>query len=97
MKALVLLALAALPLSAHEHWREPRRVVVVEAPRCAPQFRWEARHHYDRWEDRRDGRWEHRGWYRWPDRDNRDDRVYLRPLPRPLDPPFGGRVELRFR
>jgi len=86
MKSLALLALAALsvlPLAAHDAWREPRRVV-FEAPRCAPHPRW-------------DGRWEHHGWYRRPDWDDRDDRVLLRPLPRPLGPPFDRRVELRFR
>jgi hypothetical protein len=91
MKALVLLALstlAALPLSAHEHWREPHRLV-VEAPRCAPYPRWEAGYRHDRW----DSRWEHRGWYRQHDW---DDRVFPGPLPRPLGPPFVGRVELRF-
>jgi hypothetical protein len=96
MKALTLLALAALatlPLSAHDAWREPRRVVVMEAPRCAPYPRWEARHRQDRWDDH----WERRGWYRRQDWSDRDDRVLLQSLPRPLGPPFGGRVELRFR
>lgn len=76
---LALVALAAFPLSAHGHWRRPRRVVVVEAP-CRPTRGWE----YDRWEHR------DRGWYRRPACD--DDRVYLRPV-RPLEPPFQGRVE----
>jgi hypothetical protein len=95
MKSLALLALAALaalPLAAHDAWREPRRVV-FEAPRCAPYAHWEAHYRHDRW----DGRWEHPGWYRRPDWDDRDDRVLLRPLPRPLGPPLAGRVELRFR
>jgi hypothetical protein len=90
MRSLVLLALAALaafPLSAHDHWRGPRRVVVIEAPRCAP---------YRHWDDRRcDDRWERRAWYRRHDCD--DDRVIFRPLPRPLVAPFEGRVELRLR
>ena len=87
---LALVALAAFPLSAHDHWRRPGRVVVVEGPRCAAGHRWDERY----WDDRRDERWEHRGWVRRHDCD--DDRIYL-PLPRPLLPPFRGRVELRFR
>jgi hypothetical protein len=93
MKALVLLALAALaalPLSARD-WREPRRVV-FEAPRCAPHPRWEADHRHVRW----DGCWKRRDWHQRHGWDDRDDRTFLRPLPRPLGPPFGGRVELRF-
>jgi hypothetical protein len=86
---LALAALAAFPLSAHDAWRESRRVV-VEAPRCAPYPRWEVRHHHDRWDDR----WEHRSHYH---RQDWDDRVFFRPLPRPLGPPFGGRLELHFR
>ena len=92
MKVLVQLALAALaafPLSAHDAWCESRRVV-VEAPRCAPYPRWEARHRHDRWDDR----WEHRGHYH---RQDWNDRVPCAPLPRPLDPPFGGRLEPHFR
>lgn len=88
---LALVALAAFPLSAHGRWYRPRRVVVVEAP-CRPYRTWE------------DERWEHRnrdGYYRRYDCDDRDDRVYVRPLPRPLPrpltPPFQGRVELWFR
>ena len=95
MKALALLALAALaalPLSAHEAWYEPRRGV-VEAPLYAPYPRWEVRHRHDRWDDR----WEHRGHYHRQDWDDRDDRVIHRPLPRSLNPPFGGWVELSFR
>jgi hypothetical protein len=88
MRSLVLLALATLaafPLSAHDHWREPRRVVVIEAPRYAP-------HRY--WDERRfDDRWERRAWIRRHDCD--DDRLFFRP--RPLAPPFEGRVELRLR
>jgi hypothetical protein len=88
MRSLVLLALATLaafPLSAHDHWREPRRVVVLEAPRCAPYSRWEER----RWDDR----WERRAWHR--RHDCEEDRIYVRP--RPLERPFEGRMELRFR
>ena len=99
MKTLALLALAALvalPLSAHDGWRQPRHLV-VEAPRCAPTPRWEARYRDDRWDGRWGGRWEHRAWCRRPDWDDHDERVLLRPLPRPLGPPFIGRVELRFR
>jgi hypothetical protein len=93
MRSLVLLALAALaafPLSAHDHWRGPRRVMVVEAPRCAPYQGWGDR----RWEHER---WEHRGYYQRYACD--DDRVILGPLPlpRPLAPPFLGRMELRIR
>jgi len=95
MKVLALLALAALavlPLSAHNASREPRRVV-VEAPRCNLHPRWEVGYRHDRL----DGRWEHRGWYRGHDWDDRADRASCRPVPRPLGPPYGGRVELRFR
>lgn len=88
MRRLVLLALvvlAAFPLSAHDHWRGRRRVVVIEAPRCSPYGRWEDR----RWEDR----WERHAWHRRHDCD--EDRIFFRP--RPLEPPFVGRVELRLR
>jgi len=91
MRRLVLLALVTLvafPLSAHDHWRGPRRVVVIEAPRCAPYRHWDAH----RWDDR----WEHRAWMRRHDCDE-DDRVLLGPLPRPLEPPFRGHLELRIR
>jgi hypothetical protein len=67
---LALVALAAFPLSAHDHWREPRRVVVVETPRCAPYAGWEGH------------RWERQGWYRRHDCD--DARVILRPLALPF-------------
>jgi hypothetical protein len=83
LSLLALLALAAFPLSARDHWREVRPVVVVETSRCAPYHRWEDR----RWEDR----WEHHGWYR---RHGCDD---ARILLRPLVPPFPGRVDFRFR
>jgi hypothetical protein len=81
---LALVALAAFPLSAHGRWSRPhRRVVVVEEP-YRPARRWEA------------DRWDRHGWYR-PGCE--EDRVILRPLPppRPLAPPFQGRVELWFR
>ncbi len=92
---LALVALAAFPLSAHDHWRARRRVVVMEAPHCSPYGRWEEPRWEDRrWEERRyEDRWERHAWHRRHDRD--DDRVYIRP--RPLEPPFEGRVELRFR
>jgi hypothetical protein len=86
MRSLALIALvtlAAFPLSAHDHWREPRRAVVAEAPRCAPSVGWEGHS----WENR----WERHGWYRRHDRD--DARVILRPVALP----FQGRVDLRFR
>ncbi len=98
MRSLALLALAALatlPLTAHDHWRDRRPVAVVEES-CRPAYRWETR----RYEDRRwDDRWErphHHG------RHARryvcdEDRVVLRPLPRFLPPPILGRVELHFR
>ena len=93
---LVLAALAAFPMAAHEHGREPRRFV-VERPRCTPYPRWEARDRDDRgWGNRHwDERWEHR---RWASRYNcDDDRLVLGPLPlpRPLLPPFHGRVVIR--
>lgn len=94
MRSLVLLALAALaafPLSAHGRWHSPRRVVVVEAPRYAPYRHWDDRCWNDRW----DSRWEYRAWRRHHDCD--DERLFLRPLPRPLAPPFEGRVELYIR
>ena len=79
---LTLVALAALPLSAHGGWRGPRRVVVVEAP-CRSDRYWERERH------------ESRG-YGWGHRhDCREGRVLLRPLPPPCPlPPFQGRVEL---
>lgn len=88
MRRLVLSALVilvAFPLSAHGRSHGPRRILVIE-PGCGPVARsWEP----DRWE-----RHEHR-------RFHRHDSVCLaprhRPLPRPLAPPFRGRVELRFR
>jgi len=95
---LALVTLAALPLSAHDHWRDRRPVMVVRES-CRPA---------DRWEERRgDDRWERHGYYRSYDRrydgddyrsrDCDDARVILRPLLRPLAPPFEGRVVLRFR
>jgi hypothetical protein len=93
---LALVALAAFPLSAHDHGRGPRRVVVVEDG-CRPWRRWDD----DRWERRHAG-WYRDGWYRRPVRYDDDacdgGLVVLGPLPpRPLDPPFRARVELRFR
>ena len=96
---LALAALAALPLSAHDHWRGHRPAVVIQES-CRPAYRWEARRYADRrWENR----WERHGYYR-HDRDDDyrrydydDARVILRPLPGPLAPPFEGRVVLRFR
>ncbi|WP_291272932.1 hypothetical protein [Geothrix sp.] len=91
MRRLVLLALvtlAAFPLSAHGPWRGPRRVVVVEDS-CRPYRSWEGSRRWD------DDRWEHRGRYRHDDCD--EGRVIFRPLPRPLAPPFQGRVELWIR
>ena len=86
---LTLVALVALPLSAHGGWRGPRRVV-VEAPCRSERY----------WEHERHG---HRG-YGWGHRhDGCEDRVVLgplpfpRPLPRPLPHPFQGRVELWIR
>ena len=104
MRRLILLslvALAAFPLSARSRWYRPRRVVMVEG--CPDVYRrWDG----DRWEDR--GRVYVRGYDRGCDRDeDRDcdedrryaceDRVVVRPLPRPLAPPFQARVELWFR
>jgi len=86
---LTLVALAALPLSAHGGWHGPRRVVVVEAP-CRPDRYWEHERHERR---------EHRG-CGWGHRYDCDpDRVVMQPmlLPRPLPPPFQGRVELWIR
>ncbi len=95
MRRLVLLAFVALmafPLSAHGHGFGHRRVVVVEDA-CRPSRHWD------------DNRWEHRGYghYRHYDRhrDYDEDRVVCGvqplPFPRPLAPPFQGRVELRLR
>jgi len=91
---LTLVALAAFPLSAHGRWRGPRRVVVVQGEVCRDAYRrWDD----DRWEGRGSGY--HRGYSRGDDRRYGcdDDRVVLRPLPRPLAPPFQGRVELWIR
>jgi hypothetical protein len=91
---LALAALAALPLSAHDHWRDRRPVFVVEDS-CRPVHRWEQRRWDDpRYEDQRwEDRWERHAHYRRYDCD--DGRVILRA--RPLAPPFQGRIELRFR
>jgi hypothetical protein len=88
MRTLTLLALtvlAALPLSAHDHCRDHRSVVVLEP--CRPFPCGEAR----RWDDH----WEHRAY---PRRYRRDEgRICLYPLPRPLMPPFEGRLLLHLR
>ena len=91
MRHLVLLALVTLvafPLSAHGRWRGPRRVMVEDSYR--PYHRGYER----RWDD--EDRWERHGYDRRYERgyDCDDDRIFLRPLPRPLAPPFQGRVEL---
>jgi len=98
---LALVTLVAFPLSAHGPWHRPyRRVVVVERDACRDAYpdayrRWEG----DRWEGRGYDRDSYRGYdrdeYRRHDCD--DDRVVLRPLPRPLTPPFQARVELWLR
>jgi hypothetical protein len=99
MRRLVLLALVTLsvfPLSAHGRWRGPRRVV-IERDACRDAYR----HWDDEDWDRRD-----RAYYRGDDRrydcDGEDhvilrERVVLRLLPRPLPPPFQGRVEFWIR
>jgi hypothetical protein len=96
MRSLILLALvalAAIPVSAHDHGRDRRPVVVVESYR--PARRWEARR---REAPYRCNRWERHSHYRLHDRryDCDDARILLRPLPRPLAPPLLGRLELRF-
>jgi hypothetical protein len=65
LSLLALVALAALPLSAHDHWRDSHRVVVVAEPRFAPCRPWKAR------------RWERQGYVRRRD----CGRVSLWPLP----------------
>ncbi len=92
---LALVALVALPLPARDHWRGPRRMMVEDSFRPyhrGYERRWEA----DRWERRgHDHRYVRRDERRYERRyDCDDDRVFLRPLPRPLAPPFQGRVEL---
>lgn len=88
---LVLTILATLPLAAHDHDRGSRRRVVLEQPWCAPEGRWEGH----RWEGRR---WEERRWERrhaFRTGGCEDSRVIFGlPLPRPLPPPFGGRIIL---
>jgi hypothetical protein len=86
---LALLAISAFPLSAHDHWRGPHRVVVMEEPRPIPY------RHFEAW--RRDDRWERHAYYR--RHDCEEDRLILRPLvlPRPLHTPFEGQVVLQFR
>ena len=99
---LALVTLAALPLSAHDHWRDRRPVMVVRES-CRPADRWEERRWDDRWERRNNSRSYGRSYDRRYDcddyrpRDCDDARVILRPLLRPLAPPFEGRVVLRFR
>jgi hypothetical protein len=89
---LTLVTLAAFPLSAHDHWHGPRRVMVVEAPRCAPSRGWEDSRWDNRYERRYERRHDHGGWVH---RDCDEDRVILRPMPRPLYPPFEGHVVIR--
>jgi hypothetical protein len=97
MRSLTLLALTAivaLPLSAHDHWRDRRPVIMVEDS-CRPDYRWAARGDEDRrWDDR----WERSGYSRHQARryDCDEDHFVLRPRPRRLAPPFEGRVVLRF-
>jgi len=107
---LALTALAAFPLSAHGPWHRPRRVVVVERDACGDVYRdaWRDTYH-DNWRDsyrRRDDddRWERRGYGAYPryvqtyrEDGCGEDRVVVRPLPRPLTPPFQARVELWLR
>ncbi len=50
LSLLALITLAAIPLSAHDHWRDSRRIVVVTEPRFAPCRPWEGRRWTDRWE-----------------------------------------------
>jgi len=76
-----LIALSAISLSAHDHWRDPRRVTVVAESHCAPYHHWEGRRWEERWE--RHGYVSRHGW---------DDRVLLQPL----GPAMRERVELRF-
>jgi len=85
LSLLALITLAAIPLSAHDHWRDSRHIVVVMEPHFAPCRPWGGRH----WDDR----WERPGYVHRYDCGGRA----LLPLPRPLDLPFQGRVELRFR
>jgi hypothetical protein len=79
---LALIALSAISLSAHDHWRDPRRVTVIAESRCAPYRHWEG----PRWEER---------WVRhdFDPRHGCEDRVLLRPL----GPHMRERMELRFR
>jgi|GEM_PF-2930524 hypothetical protein len=77
-----LIALSAISLSAHDHWRDSRRMAVIAGSRCVPYRHWEGRRGEDRWMGH--------GYVRHHDF---DDRIILRPL----DPPFRERVELRFR
>ena len=78
---LAFVALAAFPLSAHDHWREPRRVVVFTEPRFVPCRPWEGR----RWDVCRNH------YAVWP-RGCADARLVLRPIP----PPFRARVDHPF-
>ena len=82
LSLLALIALSAVSLSAHDHWRDPGRTAVAAESRCAPYRHWEGR----RWEER---------WVRhdYVPRHDCDDRVLLRPF----GPPRRERVELRFR
>ena len=95
MRSLILLALtalAALPLSAHEHGRG--RVLVVEAPRplyrCATRESWEQREYRAR--ERRED-WGHQAWHRGYGCE--EGRVLLRPGLHV--PPFGLGLDIRIR
>jgi hypothetical protein len=95
-----LIALSTLPLSAHDHgWHRGWRGRYVESyPRMSPRIwvasegRWIDRDRCgaDRWDDR-PVRWERRY-----DREDCDEGVVVRPLPRPLPPPGRVQVELHF-
>ncbi|HEX9082664.1 MAG TPA: hypothetical protein VF768_10315 [Holophagaceae bacterium] len=93
-----LITLSTLPLAARDHgWHRGWRDRCDDRPRV-----WVEDHErdLDRWDrDRWDGdRWAYREsrWARRPDCDDDEDVVVVRPLRRPLPPPWRGRVVLRF-